>query len=79
MQNNSNPVTATIYCISPESFNTLEGKNDLGTAVLPNLINQVLVYEIEDVLIDIGSPAGYQLATIAYAKPLPGWISEAKK
>ena len=71
-QSNSNLANAAIYCISPEFVDTLEGRHDLSIKVLPNLINQVLVCETKDVRIDIGSLAAYQLATIAYAKTLPG-------
>lgn len=78
-QSISNLANATIYCMSPEFVKTLEGKNDLSTEVMPNLINQVLVYETKDVLIDIGSLVAYQLTTIAYAKILSSWSSEAKK
>ena len=59
-------------CISPDFVSPLEGRHDLSIEVLPNLIDQVLVYEIEYVLIDIGSLFAYQPATIAYAKTLPG-------
>ncbi len=64
-QSNSNLANAAIYCISPEFVNTLEGKNDLSTEVLPNLINQVLVHETKDVLIDIGELDSYERAQSA--------------